>query len=127
MTPNLRATPNPPTAIDWRARRHPAWWAALVHRLSGVLLTLFLPAHFWALSLAIQGEARLDRFLRWTQNPHVRLGETLLILLLAAHLAGGIRILALEFLDLRQGQKTAIALSAGFSFAVGLAYLLEAF
>ena len=28
------------------ARGHPAYWAFLVHRVSGVALALFLPAHF---------------------------------------------------------------------------------
>jgi fumarate reductase subunit D len=114
-------------AVDWRARNHPAWWAFLVHRLSGVLLALFLPAHFWALSRAIEGEARLESFLRWTENPVVRLAETGLVILLAAHLAGGLRILALEFLAWRDGQKTAIALGAAASLAIGLAYLLQVF
>ena len=54
---------------DFRARNHPAYWAFLVHRLSGLALALFLPAHFWALGQALQGEARLESFLRWTDAP----------------------------------------------------------
>ena len=50
---------------DQRARAHPAYWAFLVHRLSGLALALFLPLHFWALGQALQGEAALDGFLRW--------------------------------------------------------------
>ena len=114
-------------ATDWRARNHPAYWAFLAHRISGLLLALFLPAHFWALARAIEGEARLDSFLRWTQDPLVRLAEAALVVLLAAHLVGGLRIMALEFLAWRDGQKTAIALSAGISFALGLAFLLQVF
>jgi fumarate reductase subunit D len=107
--------------------RNAGWWAALVHRVSGVLLALFLPAHFWALSRALEGEARLESFLRWTDRPLVKLGETLLVVLLAAHLAGGLRLLALEFLAWTEGQKTAIALSAGASIALGVLFLLNAF
>ena len=33
---------------DFRARNHPAYWAFVVHRASGVLLALFPPLHFWA-------------------------------------------------------------------------------
>jgi succinate dehydrogenase subunit D len=113
--------------IDWRARNHPAYWAFLVHRLSGLLLALFLPAHFWALARAIEGEASLDSFLRWTESPFVRLAEAALVVLLAAHLAGGLRIMALELLAWREGQKTAIALSAGASLAIGLIFLLQVF
>jgi fumarate reductase subunit D len=111
--------------MDWRARNHPTYWAFVVHRASGLLLTLFLPAHFWALSRAIEGEARLESFLRWTDQPLVRAGEAVLVVLLAAHLAGGLRLLALEFLGWREWQKTAVAVSAGASLGVGLAFLLS--
>jgi fumarate reductase subunit D len=112
---------------DWRSRNHPAYWAFLAHRISGLLLAFFLPAHFWALSRAIEGEAHVDAFLRWTENPLVRLAEAGLVVLLAAHLAGGLRLMALEFLAWREGQKTAIALSLGVGFAFGLAFLLAVF
>jgi fumarate reductase subunit D len=107
--------------------RNLGWWAAIVHRVSGVALAVFLPAHFWALSRAIEGEARLEGFLRWTDQPLVKLAETGLVILLAAHLAGGLRILALEFLAWTEGQKAAIALSAGASLAIGLVFLLNVF
>lgn len=105
-------------------RGHPAWWAFLVHRLSGLALALFLPAHFLAMGLAIEGEARLDAFLRWTDQPLVIAGEWLLVILLAAHLAGGLRLLALELLPWRNWQKTLAAVAAGFALAAGLAFAL---
>jgi fumarate reductase subunit D len=105
-------------------RGHPAWWAFLVHRLSGIALSLFLPAHFLALGLALQGEARLETFLRWSEQPLVIAGEWLLVILLAAHLAGGLRLLALEFLPWRDWQKTLAAVAAGFALAAGLAFAL---
>jgi fumarate reductase subunit D len=110
---------------DFRARNHPAYWAFLVHRISGLLLALFLPFHFWALGQALQGEARLDDFLRWTEQPLLKLAETLLVLALAAHLTGGIRILMLEFLAWRAWQKSLAAAAAGLSIAAGLAFLLN--
>lgn len=105
-------------------RNHPAWWAFLVHRLSGLALTLFLPAHFLVMGLALQGEARLDTFLRWSEQPLVILGEYILVILLGAHLAGGLRLLALEFLPWRNWQKSLAALAAGFALAAGLAFAL---
>jgi fumarate reductase subunit D len=110
---------------DFRSRSHPAYWAFLVHRISGLLLALFLPAHFWALGQALQGEAALDGFLRWTEHPAVKFGEVVLVLALAAHLTGGIRILMLEFLAWRDWQKALAALAAGLSLAAGLALLLN--
>lgn len=110
---------------DYRARNHPAYWAFIAHRASGVLLALFLPLHFWALGQALQGAARLDSFLRWTDQPLVKLGEWVLVLLLSAHLAGGLRLLALEFLAWRDWHKTLLALAAGLTIAAGLAFLLN--
>lgn len=110
---------------DFRARNHPAYWAFLVHRLSGLLLALFLPFHFWALGQALQGEAQLDNFLRWTEQPLVKVAETVLVLLLAAHLAGGMRLLMLEFLAWRDWQQSLLAAAAGLSIAAGLAFLLN--
>ena len=105
-------------------RSHTAWWAFLVHRLSGVALALFLPAHFLAMGLALQGEARLEEFLRWSEQPLVVAGEWVLVMLLAAHLTGGVRILMLEFLPWRQWQMTLAALAGGFAVASGLMFLL---
>jgi fumarate reductase subunit D len=104
------------------ARNHPAYWAFVVHRVSGIALALFLPAHFLALGTAIQGEAALDEFLRWTEHPLVIAGEWLLVILLAAHLAGGLRILALEFLPWRGWQKSLAALAAFFAIFAGLVF-----
>ncbi|MFQ6023243.1 MAG: succinate dehydrogenase, cytochrome b556 subunit [Acidiferrobacterales bacterium] len=109
----------------WRSRNHPSYWAFVVHRISGLLLALFLPVHFWMLSLAIQGEVALDGFLQWAQQPLVKLAEAGLVILLAAHLTGGLRLLAVEFLPWRSGQKTLVAICGGLSLAVGLLFLLN--
>lgn len=110
---------------DFRARNHPAYWAFAVHRLSGVVLALFLPVHFWALGQALEAEARLESFLRWSDQPAVKAAETVLVLLLAAHLTGGLRLLALEFLPWRDWQKSLLALAAGGALAAGVLFLFN--
>ena len=101
-----------------------SYWAAIVHRVSGIALALFLPLHFWALSQALHGEAALGAFLAWTQGPLVKAAEWGIVVALAAHLAGGLRILALELLPWRDWQKGLTALAAGVTVAVGLAIAL---
>jgi fumarate reductase subunit D len=110
---------------DYRARNHPAYWAFIVHRFSGVALALFLPVHFWALAQALQGEARLESFLRWTDQPLVKAAEAGLVLLLAAHMAGGVRLLLIEFLAWRDWHKTLLAGATAFAFAAALLFLLN--
>ena len=110
---------------DFRARNHPAYWAFIVHRASGVLLAAFLPLHFWALGQALHGEAKLETFLRWSDQPLVKFAETMLVLLLAAHMTGGVRLLMLEFLAWRDWQKGLLAVAAGITVAAGLVFLLN--
>lgn len=95
-------------------------WVARVHRLSGVALAVFLPLHFWALGNALQ----LDSFLAWTEQPLVKAGEWAIVVALAAHLAGGLRVLAIEFLDWHEWQKSLAAVAVMATIAVGLAFAL---
>jgi fumarate reductase subunit D len=106
------------------ARNHLAWWAFLVHRLSGIALALFLPLHFWVLGSALQGEAALDAQLRWTEQGGVVFAEWVLVILLAAHLGGGLRLLALELLPWQNWQKTLATIAAALALAAGLAFAL---
>lgn len=100
--------------------------ASLVHRVSGVVLALFLPLHFYVLGLALADPAALDRFLTWTDNPVVKLSESVLVLLLALHLFGGLRILALEFLPWSPKQKLYAAVAVAASAFVSVAFFLSA-
>ncbi|MEX2643733.1 MAG: hypothetical protein WD270_09780 [Acetobacterales bacterium] len=107
-------------------RNHASYWAFAVHRLSGLGLALFLPAHFWVLGMAVS-PGEFDRFLSWTDMPLVKLAETVLVLLLAAHITGGLRLMAIEFMPWPRRQKDWISVAGGVSAAVGLLFLLAAF
>ena len=107
-------------------RNHANYWAFLVHRISGLALLLFLPAHFYVLGLAVERSKDMDAFLTWTNAPLVKLAETALVIALAAHLTGGLRLLAIEFLAWRDWQKTVVAITGGLSVAAGLLFLLNA-
>jgi fumarate reductase subunit D len=54
----------------------------------------------------------------------VKLAEWGIVLALAAHLAGGLRVLALEFLPWRDWQKALAAAAAALTVGVGLAFAL---
>jgi fumarate reductase subunit D len=102
------------------------WIAALVHRLSGLALAIFLPLHFLTLGLAIDGEARLETFLRWTDAPLVKLSEAGLVFLLLVHMLGGLRLLLLENLDWHDGQKELATLAAAVSAVLAFIFLARA-
>lgn len=107
-------------------RRNNLWLAAMVHRVSGVLLACFLPFHFLALGLALNGAAALDGFLAWTRSPLVKLAETGLVVLLAVHLLGGVRVLVIENLPWRDGQKRMATAVLAAAAAIGVLFLIRA-
>ena len=107
-------------------RRNALWVAAMVHRISGLALACFLPLHFLTLGLAISGESRLDSTLRWMDAPLFKIGETVLVFLLAVHMLGGLRVLLIENLPWREGQKTFATGALVAAAIVGLAFLVRA-
>ena len=107
-------------------RTHGLWLAFILHRVSGVLLALFLPVHFYVLSLAITGAASLDGFLKWTDAPMVKAAEFGLVFLLAVHIFGGLRLMALEFLPWSPRQKTLAASAVAVALFLSGGFLLSA-
>ena len=101
--------------------------AALLHRLSGLALAVFLPLHFLALGLAIRGEAQLESFLRWSDQPLVKLAESVLVFLLMVHMLGGVRLLVIENLAWHDGQKQLATIAAGVSAVVAFILLARMF
>ena len=108
-------------------RGNALWIAALVHRLSGLALAAFLPLHFLTLGLAIDGEAKLDGMLRWSEQPLVKLAETVLVFLLAIHLLGGLRLLVLENLAWLDGQKRLALIALAAAMIVAFLFLARVF
>lgn len=112
---------------DQRARSHPAYWAFLMHRLSGFGLAVFLPLHFWALGQALHGAAALDGFLRFADQGLFKFAEWGLVVLLALHMMGGVRLLMIEFGNASGLRKNWIAGAVGFAVAAGMAFALSLF
>ena len=108
------------------SRAHPLWLAYILHRVSGLGLALFLPLHFWILALAMTDPAQLDGFLRLTKAGLVKLAEFGLVFLLAVHMFGGLRLIAMEWLPWSAPQKTLAAGATAASFLVAVLFLLRA-
>jgi len=98
----------------------------MLHRLSGLGLALFLPAHFYVLGLAISDPSALDGFLNWAEHPAVKAVEVGLVFLLAVHIFGGLRLMVLELLPWNPRQKTFAAAAVGISFFLACGFLLRA-
>jgi fumarate reductase subunit D len=108
------------------AHKQPGFLAAQLHRLSGIALAIFLPFHFLALGLALEGANALDSFLQVTTAPLVELSEAALAAALCLHMALGLRVLAIEFLGFRERTVSAVSLCAGAAIAILAAFFLSA-
>ena len=115
------------STLGLKHRGSALWLAAIIHRLSGLALAIFLPFHFFVLSLAFHGGARLESFLRWSDQPLVKIAEGGLVFLLTIHLLGGLRVLVIENMDWRDGQKELATLAAALSAIVAFIFLARVF
>src|SRR5262245_6651393 len=92
------------------------WIAALLDLLVGLTL-----------GLAIHGEAPLESFLRWSDQPLVKVAESGLVFLLLVHMLGGVRLLVIENLPWRDEQKALATIAAGLSAVVAFILLARLF
>ncbi len=108
------------------AHRKPGFIAAVLHRLSGVALAIFLPMHFIVLGTALGGADKLDSFLAVTTYWPIKLAEWGLVSALAVHMALGLRILAIEWFSLRGHTAGVVAGCVAAGLGIGLLFLLNA-
>jgi len=99
--------------------------AAMLHRLSGIALAIFLPLHFLALATALNGAKALDAFLAITRQPVVAFFEFGIVVALAIHMTLGLRVLAVEFLDFREKTLLPLSVCVAAVFAVGLVFIFN--
>ncbi len=108
------------------SHRQRGFVAAMLHRLSGIALAIFLPIHFLALATALNGAKALDTFLAVTRQPVVMLAEFVVVVALAIHMTLGLRVLAIEFLDFREKTFAALSVCIAAVLAVGVIFILNA-
>lgn len=106
-------------------RAHPLWVAYILHRISGIGLALFLPVHFWILAMAMTDPAKLDGFLDMSNAAVIKLAEFGLVFLLAVHMFGGLRLMAMEWLPWTAPQKTLAATAMAVSLLIAVMFFLQ--
>jgi fumarate reductase subunit D len=107
------------------SHKQPGYVAALLHRLAGLALAIFLPIHFLALATALNGADALDAFLNITQTPVLKFAEAVIVVALALHMTLGLRVLAIEFLPIREHTIVTVSICLAAALAVGLLFLLN--
>jgi succinate dehydrogenase cytochrome b subunit len=95
-----------------------AW---LLHRVTGVALAAYLVLHFISIHAARGGKAALDAELAGFRTPVFAVAEWLLIGAVAFHALNGLRVIAVDFLDLTGRQRLLFWLVLAACAAVFLA------
>jgi fumarate reductase subunit D len=108
------------------SRAHPLWLAYILHRVSGLALALFLPLHFWVMAMALTNPTRFDGSIAITEISVVKLAEFGLVFLLAVHMFGGLRLMAMEWLPWTPPQKTLAAGATAASFLIATLFFMQA-
>lgn len=107
------------------SHRQRGFVAAMLHRLSGVALAIFLPMHFLALATALNGADSLESFLALTRAPIVAFLEWAIVIALTIHLTLGLRVLAIEFFDFRERTLAALSVCFAAIAAIGFIFALN--
>lgn len=91
-----------------------AFW---IHRITGILITLFLFLHIWTLSSVFRGKDAYDYAISKFDTRFGYAFQYALLLIVAAHLLNGIRITIVDFCQITRSQKKLLWVSL-FLFAV---------
>jgi succinate dehydrogenase / fumarate reductase cytochrome b subunit len=93
-------------------------YAWLLHRISGLALTVYLLLHVWTLSAALDGRAALDARLALFRDPRLAWLEVLVLGAAAFHLLNGLRVIAVELGGFGPRQRALFAWVAVGTFAM---------
>ena len=81
-------------------------WSWILHRITGVILVLYLLMHILVLSSSIGGEGNFNAWLSNLQTPLTHVLEIGLVAVVAFHLLNGLRITIADFFFLTKPHKT---------------------
>jgi len=77
-------------------RWHVGTWAWVLHRISGVVIALYLLLHIWVISFLQKGPESFNRVMHLLESPLVKLLEIGLLGVVIYHVLNGIRLVILD-------------------------------
>ena len=129
------------TAADMLARTHGNLWFLIFYGVFVVAVAIHAPIGLrnimrewtaWrgtsldiALASALNGAQALDSFLAVTRQPLVATAEVGIVVALALHMTLGLRVLAIEFFDMREKTLVPLSVCLAAVVAVGALFILN--
>lgn len=97
---------------DLAKNRNTGMYAFWIHRITGIMVTVFLFLHIWTLSAVFRGKDAYDYAISKFDTKFGYLFQYVLLLAVAIHLLNGIRITMADFCGLTRSQKKLLWISA---------------
>ncbi len=116
-----------------RYRLHPGYIAWILHRVTGVLLGLYLFLHIWVIHYLAQGEQAFNKVMGIVQSPLFLVLEVGLLGTVVYHGINGLRVILVDYGNMakreifRKAVYVTFALSAAIIIAGGIPMLMHAF
>ncbi|MGV8018088.1 MAG: succinate dehydrogenase, cytochrome b556 subunit [Ignavibacteria bacterium] len=107
-------------------RKHTGSWAWILHRITGLGLTVYIMVHIIALTGLLKGEAAFNEEMALFSSPVFLFGEWLLGALVMFHSLNGVRIALVDFGNGARYHKQILAFVyvLGVLMVAGMAYLI---
>ena len=96
---------------DFVKNRNAGMYAFWIHRITGVVVTIFLFLHIWTLSTVFRGKDAYDYAISKFDTKLGYLFQYMLLLTVAVHLVNGIRITVVDFCGVTRSQKKLLWIS----------------
>ncbi len=92
-----------------RYRLHTGTWAWVLHRISGVVLALYLPLHIWVVYHVSKGREEFNEMMAAVSGPAFKVFEIGLLAAILFHAFNGLRIIGidLDWLGTARAQRVA--------------------
>lgn len=111
---------------EWGLNKNIGTISWLLHRLTGMILALYLFAHIIVVSSGLWGPEAFNTWLKAVQTPLTHFLEIFLLACIAFHLLNGLRITATDFLFVTKQHKV-IFWVAGAIFVLFMIVTLSVF
>lgn len=96
---------------DLLKNRNAGMYAFWAHRITGIVVTIFLFLHIWTLSSVFRGKDAYDYAISKFDTTFGYLFQYVLLLTVAIHLVNGIRITVVDFCGVTRSQKKLLWIS----------------
>ena len=97
---------------EWSLNPNLGTFSWLLHRLTGIVLALYIFAHILVVSSGLWGKENFNVWLRVVQTPLTHFLEIFLLAAVAIHLLNGIRVTVADFFFLTKQHKLMFWLAA---------------